>query len=341
MGFYSSPEPPQRVPVGQNRVVDFADYKNILVVGPGVFFDSRRQSLIFSDSHMVSEPSRYKVIVDKKAHILNNPQNSILVLDDAIYLGSGVDFLYYESLIYFISKLDLMQDKNLANSLNFILNENMAEQSKLFFANYLKQNFFGSQIYFASSTNVIDVRNLRIFTLETHKILENVERIVNFSRSLFTFEAVDGVGNRVMLRRKVGLHYGRSWRKPANSRILEFLSKVLGYKVIDPAEHDIQTVASIFHGADKVISYHGGGLANIIFCRPGTSVIELYSSWYDECFKGISTVSRLNYSGKFFKMREVIDIHRLIRGLIKRDKQAYKLKFWYVSLFEFLKLLRN
>ena len=341
MGFYSSPEPPQRVPVGPNKVVDFADFQNISVVGPGVFFDSRRRSLIFSDSHMVSEPIRFKVFIDKKAHVLENPQNSILVLDDAIYLGSGVDFLYYESLIYFISKLDLMQDKKLANSLNFILNEDMAEQPKLFFANYLKQNIFGSQIYFASSTNVIDVRNLRIFTLETHKILDNVERIVNFSRSLFTFGAVVGVGNRVMLRRKVGLHYGRSWRKPANSRVLEFLSKVLGYKVIDPAEHDIQTVAAIFHGADKIISYHGGGLANIIFCRPGTSIIELYSSWYDECFKRISTISSLNYSGKFFKMREVIDIPRLILGRIRRENQAYRLKFWYVSLFKFLKMLRN
>jgi hypothetical protein len=311
------------------------------IVGPGVFFDSRRQSFIFSDSHMMSEPSRFKVILNKNDYILDNPQNSILVLDDAIYLGSGVDFLYYESLIYFISKLDLMLEKKLVNSLNFILNENMAEQSKLFFASYLKQNFLGSQIYFASSLDVIEVRKLRILTLETHKILDNVEKIVNFSRSLFCFEVAPGDEKRIMLRRKVGLHYGRSWRKPANSRILEFLSEVLGYKVIDPAEHDIQTVASIFHGADKVVSYHGGGLANIIFCRPGTSIIELYSSWYDECFKRISTVSLLNYSGEFFKMREIVDIPRFIRGRIRRDNQVYRWKFWYVSLIKFLKLLRN
>lgn len=341
MGFYSSPEPPQRVPVGPNKVVDFADFQNISVIGPGVFFDSRRQSLIFSDSHMLSEPSRFNVFIDKKAHVLDNPKKSIIVLDDAIYLGSGVDFLYYESLIYFISKLELMQDKKLANSLNFILNENMAEKSRLFFANYLKQNFSKSQIYFASSTNVIKVKNIRIFTLETHKILDNAERVVNFSRALFSFESLSGGGKRIMLRRKVGLHYGRSWRKPYNSRILEFLSKVLGYKVIDPAEHDIQTVASIFHGADKVISYHGGGLANIVFCRPGTSIIELYSDWYDECFKRICASGELKYRGHFFKMIEILDFARSIRGIVRGDNHSYRLKFWYISPFKFLYLIRK
>jgi hypothetical protein len=42
------------------------------------------------------------------------------------------------------------------------------------------------------------------------------------------------------------------------------------YQLLSPREQ-----AALFHSADVVIAPHGGALANLIFCRPGTRIIEL------------------------------------------------------------------
>ena len=42
-------------------------------------------------------------------------------------------------------------------------------------------------------------------------------------------------------------------------------------------ENFVDEVARVFYEADVIISPHGASLANIIFARPGTSVIEF--SW--------------------------------------------------------------
>jgi len=59
----------------------------------------------------------------------------------------------------------------------------------------------------------------------------------------------------------------------------EVLSK-RGFTFYDPEQHSIQEQARMFHGARVVLAAHGSALTNLIFCRRGTRVIELFSSRY-------------------------------------------------------------
>jgi capsular polysaccharide biosynthesis protein len=53
----------------------------------------------------------------------------------------------------------------------------------------------------------------------------------------------------------------------------------LGFERVDPlCEADVE---SVFHEAEVVVGIHGAGMANIVFCRPGTRVLELMPS--DQC----------------------------------------------------------
>jgi hypothetical protein len=144
-----------------------------------------------------------------------------------------------------------------------------------------------------------------------------------------------------MLKRKSGLYYGRAWRKPINASLLEVVARMMGYRVLDPAEFDINSIANIFHSSEKIISYHGGGLVNIIFCRPETLVIELYSTWYDTCFKNLSESGGMFYLGKRFKMWEVFDLPRFLLGLFRQKRKIHRYRFWYVPLTRFLRLARH
>jgi capsular polysaccharide biosynthesis protein len=52
----------------------------------------------------------------------------------------------------------------------------------------------------------------------------------------------------------------------------------------------------VFRGAKVVVAPHGAGLANIVFCRPGTKVIELFNrSYVNGCYWRLASVRALDY----------------------------------------------
>lgn len=51
--------------------------------------------------------------------------------------------------------------------------------------------------------------------------------------------------------------------------------EALGFHVLEPAMMSLREQAHAFHQADVVVSPHGSTLANLIFCRPGTKVLDL------------------------------------------------------------------
>lgn len=85
------------------------------------------------------------------------------------------------------------------------------------------------------------------------------------------------------------------FRKGTQSRSLlhpEELEKVLsrrGFIFYDPEQHSIQEQARMFHGARVILAAHGSALTNLIFCRRGTRVIEVFSSRYvNPCYRHIA-----------------------------------------------------
>lgn len=80
-------------------------------------------------------------------------------------------------------------------------------------------------------------------------------------------------GRRIFVRRSaVG---NLSSRILANeSEIIEAL-RSNGFDIVEPAAMTFSSQVEAFRGADVVVSPHGSTLANLIFCRPGTRVLDL------------------------------------------------------------------
>ncbi|MBP3041454.1 glycosyltransferase family 61 protein [Bacillaceae bacterium Marseille-Q3522] len=71
-------------------------------------------------------------------------------------------------------------------------------------------------------------------------------------------------------------------RKVTNEKeILHVLHKY-GFKSISPESMSVQEQLEVFYSAEIVIAAHGAGLANLVFCQPGTRVIELFAPSYIE-----------------------------------------------------------
>ena len=54
--------------------------------------------------------------------------------------------------------------------------------------------------------------------------------------------------------------------------------------------------ASLFNEASVILSPHGAGLSNIVFCEPSTTIIELYNSHIAPCFWITSEMTSLRHA---------------------------------------------
>lgn len=71
-----------------------------------------------------------------------------------------------------------------------------------------------------------------------------------------------------------------------------------GFFVLNPEEFTLQQQMYFFRNCEFVIGNHGAALANLVFCRGGTQVIELAVSEFqvNDWMKTLSQILELDYS---------------------------------------------
>ena len=62
---------------------------------------------------------------------------------------------------------------------------------------------------------------------------------------------------------------------------------------------------NMFHNADCIVGMHGGGFGNIVFCKPGTKIIELKSLSSGDAIKNLAKKNNLNYKSIEVKSHEL------------------------------------
>ncbi len=91
----------------------------------------------------------------------------------------------------------------------------------------------------------------------------------------------------------------------ANRRIendLELRQMLLNhnYKFVKLQEFSFEDQISIFSNAKKIIGLHGAGFANIVFCKPGTEVVEIRTNTTNKIIESIALLNKLNFKGLEF-----------------------------------------
>ncbi|MEW9677353.1 glycosyltransferase family 61 protein [Lentibacillus sp. L22] len=107
-----------------------------------------------------------------------------------------------------------------------------------------------------------------------------------------------------------------SWRKVANENTLMELLTKKGFKKVTLSALTVQEQIDIFSSAKVILSPNGAGLANIMFCQPGTKIIQLFTSTSDEFMK-IGQYVGLDYH--FVKCRTAnpgSKAHEVIQNLV-------------------------
>lgn len=80
-------------------------------------------------------------------------------------------------------------------------------------------------------------------------------------------------------------------RSLSNEVELESALAEVGFRIVTLSGRTFQDQVRLFRSARLIVSAHGAGLANVIFCRPGSRVIELMPSVRDiRCMQRLSAV---------------------------------------------------
>lgn len=81
-------------------------------------------------------------------------------------------------------------------------------------------------------------------------------------------------GKRIFLKRR------EPTRRLLEGIAIEKYLKKLGFQVLDPSTISFPEQARVFHNAEVIVSAHGAALANIVFCRKKTKIVEIFSGRY-------------------------------------------------------------
>jgi capsular polysaccharide biosynthesis protein len=95
-------------------------------------------------------------------------------------------------------------------------------------------------------------------------------------------------------------------------QILQVLNDY-GFKIIFPETMSVQKHIEVFQTAKIIVSAHGVVLANLVFCEPGTRVVELFASNYIEMHYWL--ISRL--------------MNLYYRFIIGNRKRRRRKRWWY------------
>ena len=77
--------------------------------------------------------------------------------------------------------------------------------------------------------------------------------------------------------RRVFIRRATEQRRVANFDELLPVIEAFGFTVVDTGSMSLSEQIRTMRQADQVVGEHGAGMANMMFCRPGTRVLELFN----------------------------------------------------------------
>ena len=119
-----------------------------------------------------------------------------------------------------------------------------------------------------------------------------------------------------------------SLRSYANEAEVETYLRSMGVEVVRLEDLGFVEQVRLFSRANVVISPHGGGMANLVWCSPGTKVIEFFTGEvFNDCFARLCSQLGCKYQPLWATDSHaagVVDLDKLERALVEQDRCAVR-----------------
>ena len=85
------------------------------------------------------------------------------------------------------------------------------------------------------------------------------------------------------------------WRQVVNEPEVMKVLERLGFRSVTPGQLSFIEQVRLFRDAEVIVAPHGAALSNLVFCQPGTKVLEFQQLKLDSCFFRLSRRVGLDY----------------------------------------------
>lgn len=87
-----------------------------------------------------------------------------------------------------------------------------------------------------------------------------------------------------------------SFRRVLNEKELLPTLERHGFEIVDPARLSVREQARLFSRSEVIVSPHSSAMTNLVFCRPGTAVLEIFpADYFDVSFWTAATMAGSRY----------------------------------------------
>ena len=191
---------------------------------------------------------------------LQNMLNNIKVINNTSVIGTNPGNNYFSNLIHFLPRIFFENE----NQIKIAVHRNLSNKFRSFmehlfsFKNVkLTYTYLDDDFYKFENSKIPQFLN----TLSAINVLKSIIDILPKKKSDF---------EKIYIRRE-----NANYRNILNESDLIDKLKKNGFKVISTGQYEILDQINLFANAKIVLSPYGSGLANIVFCNPGTKVYEI------------------------------------------------------------------
>ena len=248
------------------------------ILSKNFFLDSHNYFPLTEDLHTFSDffswgsPLKYENFYSKNfEEKFNQNIDNFKSLSNVFILGSSSANNYYRNIITFLPRLFFNKDK----IIKLALHRNSSNK----FRNFIK--FLCKKMRVEVQFIYLDDGFYKFLNSRIPQFLQKKESI----KILNTLKH----NNKIIKGKKIFIsRQNCSARNLINESDVGKKLKDYGYEMIDLNDMDILDQIKVFSKADTIISPTGSGLTNIVFCNPGTKIIEIspiYNFDYENNFK--------------------------------------------------------
>ena len=131
----------------------------------------------------------------------------------------------------------------------------------------------------------------------TNDIMNMPSWISHWLKKNFITKNVKKTHNKkIYIDRNINKSKSNQQRQISNEEEVKQCLKKKGFIFFKLHEMDFIDQVELFNNAEYIIGLHGGGFANLAFCRPNTKVIELKSSDAGVPIENLAKKNNLNYN---------------------------------------------
>ena len=291
-------------------------FYNIYIINFGsVISNSVDDTAYLYDNYLIKEPS-YQYRINKKNLVSNGKINSNFILNYGIqYLkknfnlnlisllsGGASKTNYWHWMFDTLPKIGILERSKINITKSFFLSPSLSQKFQLETLLSLglskKQILNGEKFKHIKARQVIATDHpINFNNNPTKSILDIPDWIIKWLRKKY-LTSIKNLDNfigyeKIYIDRKIGINFDN--RKIVNDEeVKSFLIKK-GFKIISLENLNFKEQVFLFNSAKTIVGLHGAGLANVIFSKSRTKIIEIQSHSVGDQYKNLSLKCKLNY----------------------------------------------